>query len=123
MASLFLCSEEMDRPELPVACSIRRFLSVNGLTTQNNKAALIITEHPIYEKAHTEFVVVAKGDGILEPIARDEAVGVYVFEPDSRLNGDLFDLSGGLSPVVDWAALTSSAEAAAKWQVRKNKPA
>ena len=112
---LYLASEECDRPELPVAFEIERYLSVEGI---RGKAAVIKTARPIYRQGWSAFVVLAKGHDVVRNAEAGGLIGVYLLPLDSRAGLSDLDLSQGLQPVQDWCAITTSRERAESWQVR-----
>lgn len=113
--TLYLCSEEYPWPGLPIQCVVSRFLSVGGIP---DKAAVIEALSPAYNQGATNFVVLAKGSSSFAEALTGEIVGVYIMDVDSRIGAESYDLSNGLQPVLDWGAITSSADAAARWQVK-----
>ena len=90
-------------------------MSVNGIP---DKAAVIETLSPVYSHGASNFVVVAKGSDSISDALNGKLVGVYVMDVDSRIGPDSYDLSKGLQPVLDWGAITNSADVAERWQVK-----
>jgi len=108
-------SEELALPELPVRCRVVRHLRADGV---ERKAAVIEFSRAITALGGADFIVLAKGDTTLSPQALAGAVGVWLLPLDRRATEEALDLSSGLQPVIDWGALTASAEHARDRQVR-----
>ena len=115
MNSLFYCSEECARDDLPVECRLVRYLSLEGM---DHKAAVVQTANPIYRNQLSDFVALAKGVNKIDEVFEGKLVGVYLLPLDSRAGVTELDLSRGLQPVQDWGALTINKDAADRWQVR-----
>jgi hypothetical protein len=115
MSTLYYCSEECAREDLPVECEVRRLLALEGMP---NKAAVVRTKTPIYRSQLSDFVALAKGTATIDAALQGELVGVYLLPLDARAGDRDLDLTKGLQPVQDWGALTIYREAAEQWQLR-----
>jgi hypothetical protein len=112
---LYLASGECDRPELPVAFEVRRLLRIEGMS---DKAAVIKTVQPVYREGLSDFVVLAKGTDSITSVYEGKDVFVFLLPLDDRAGAEILDLSAGLQPVLDWCSVSSTLEAAIRWQVR-----
>jgi hypothetical protein len=116
VTDFYYCSEEVSSGDLPVGCTLVRYLA---LGTVQQKAAVIKTEHPIYDQRVSEWVVLAKGIETISQVFEGKTVGVYLMPLDERAAATNFVLlDEGLQPVQDWGALAASKDLAENWQFR-----
>lgn len=114
---IFYSSTEMADPNLPVACAIVEYLTVDG---DGSKGAVIDLAHPIpgYESGNVRYVALARGGFHVDDVFSGGVVPIFLMPLDERVGFGVMDLSFGVQPVQDWGMICLNKVDAEKWQAQ-----
>jgi hypothetical protein len=98
-------SYEFYEPVFPVKCYFVKWLDGANSTT---RALIARSDAPFGHEKLSECVLLPKGEHSFAGVPDEGIFPIFVFAIDDRVQGDTFDLSGGLKHVRDWACICFS---------------